>query len=291
MTSFVDGDYRGGEWFEQGDPGKMTSITEAGTRYDIAGHHHEKPVVLVHGLGLNRQMWQWQISALASRYKVITYDLIGHGETSALSKPPSLTTFSEQLRELLDHLDVDRAAIAGFSLGGMIVRRFAMDYPDRLSALGILHSAHARDDVARKAVQERVEQARREGPAATIEAALERWFSATFRLQNTEVMDLIRTWIMANDKQIYPGNYQVLVDGVDELVAPDPPICCPTLVMTGDEDYGNSPGMSRAIAAEIPGAQLVINRGLRHMAMVEAPDTINQQLMAFFDSAWKPHFS
>ncbi|MEY3080378.1 MAG: hypothetical protein RJA94_363, partial [Pseudomonadota bacterium] len=59
------------------------------------------------------------------------------------------------------------------------------------------------------------------------------------------------------------------------------PITAPTLVMTGDEDYGNSPAMSRAIAAEIAGSELVILPGLRHMAMAEAPDLFNAKLMAF----------
>ena len=194
---------------------------------------------------------------------------------------PSLTVFSEQLVELLDHLGIAQASVFGFSLGGMIARRFAMDHADRLETLGILHSAHARDQAAHHAIQARVVQAARDGPAATVEAALPRWFTDGFRLSHPQMMDEVRRWILANRKDVYAPIYQVLVDGVTELVAPSPPIAAPTLVMTGEEDYGNSPAMSRAIAAEIPGSELVILPGLRHMAPAEAPELFNARLLAF----------
>lgn len=258
----------------------MASTTPRGTAFESFGSG-ARVIVLVHGLGLNRHSWQWQTPSLAQRYRVITFDLHGHGDSSVPPQTPSLTLFAEQLRELLDHLGIARASVFGFSLGGMIARRFAMDHGGRLEALGILHSAHARDKAAHDAIQARVVQAAQEGPAATVEAALSRWFTDGFRVSHPEMMDTVRRWVMANRKEIYAPIYQVLVDGVTELIAPDPPISAPTLVMTGDEDYGNSPAMSRAIAAEIPGSELVILPGLRHMALAETPELFNAKLLGF----------
>lgn len=258
----------------------MTSLTPRGTAYESFGSG-AKVIVLVHGLGLNRHSWQWQIPALSRHHRVITFDLHGHGESSLPPVKPSLSVFSEQLSELLDHLGIVRATVFGFSLGGMIARRFAMDHADRLEGLGILHSAHARDQPAHEAIQARVVQAAKDGPAATAEAALQRWFTEDFRHRHPQMMDQVRQWILANRKEVYAPIYQVLVDGVTELVAPKTPISCPTLVMTGDEDYGNSPAMSRSIAAEIAGAELVILPGLRHMALAEAPELFNAKLLDF----------
>ena len=67
--------------------------------------------------------------------------------------------------------------------------------------------------------------------------------------------------------------------------APSPPIACPALAMTGDEDFGNGPEMTHAIAAEIAGAQAVILPGLRHMALAEEPEAVNTPLLAFLDRA------
>ena len=258
----------------------MASRTPRGTAYESFGSG-ERAIALVHGLGLNRHSWQWQVPALAATHRVITYDLHGHGDSSVPPRTPSLSLFAEQLAELLDHLGIARASVFGFSLGGMIARRFAMDHGGRLDALGILHSAHARDTAAHEAIQARVVQAAREGPAATVEAALQRWFTDGFRASHPQMMDEVRRWILANRKDIYAPIYQVLVNGVTELVAPKPPITAPTLVMTGEEDHGNSPAMSRAIAAEIAGSELVILPGLRHMALAEAPELFNAKLLHF----------
>lgn len=258
----------------------MAAVTPRGTAYDSFGAG-PKVIVLIHGLGLNRHSWQWQLPALANRYRVLTFDLHGHGDSSVPPSTPSLTLFSEQLAELMDHLGLASASVFGFSLGGMIARRFAMDHAGRVEALGILHSAHARDKASHDAIQARVVQAAQDGPAATVEAALQRWFTDGFRATHPAMMDEVRRWILANRKEVYAPIYQVLVDGVTELVAPTPAITAPTLIMTGDEDYGNSPAMSRAIAAEIPGSELVILPGLRHMALAETPDLFNARLLSF----------
>lgn len=242
------------------------------------------PLVLIHGLGLSQAMWREQVPALCLDRQVITYDLYGHGQ----SPPPpssterlSLALFARQFAGVMAHFDLPSAIIAGFSLGGMIVRRIAMDTPDLVAGLAILNSPHSRTAAGQAAIQARVHQALAGGPSATIERALDRWFTAGFQMANPAVMDDVRRWVLSNDPAVYPKIYQVLVDGVKELIAPSPPITAPALVLTGDEDFGNNPAMSAAIAAEIAGASLVILPGLRHMAMLEAPDIFNHYLAQF----------
>jgi len=257
-----------------------------GTALERYGPADAHPVFLVHGLGLNRECWQWTVPALLEAgFQVISYDLYGHGQSDAPPATPSLGLFSQQLLALLDQLDIARAAIVGFSLGGMIARRFAQDHPDRTAALAILHSPHKRTPEAQQKILNRVVQARSEGPAATVEAALERWFTAPYRSANPDVMDLVRSWVLANDKAIYHRIYKVLADGTHEITAPNPPISCPALVLTGDEDFGNGPEMSAAIAGEIDGAQLHVLKGLRHMALAEDPEAVNEPLARFLEGA------
>lgn len=254
-----------------------------GTVHDLTGPEGAPVVVLIHGLGLNRACWQWLVPDLATRYRVLTYDLLGHGQSAAPPPGPTLATLAGQLAALLDHLGIARAALVGFSLGGMIARRFAQDHPTRVTALAILHSPHRRTPEAQAAIVARIDQASAEGPRATVEAALVRWFSDGYRAANPEMMDLVRSWVMANDPVVYPSVYRILAEGVDEVVAPNPPIAVPTLVITGDEDYGNGPEMTRAIAAEIAGAEVHVLPGLRHMALAEAPEAVNGPVIAFLD--------
>lgn len=250
------------------------------TTYDLTGPEDAPTVVLIHGLGLTRAVWQWLVPDLAN-FRVLTYDLIGHGETAPPEGDPTLKDLSDQLANLLDHLEIDKAAIVGFSLGGMIARRFAQDCPARTTALVILHSAHTRTAKQQAAILFRVAQAEAEGPEATVDLALQRWFTDAAQVNRPDLMGLTRQWVLSNKREVYVKLYRILAHGVDEIVAPNPPITTPTLVLTGDEDHGNSPAMSIAIAEEIPRARLVILKGLRHMALAEDPQSVNRPVTDF----------
>lgn len=251
-----------------------------GTTYDLTGPEDAPVVVLIHGLGLTRAVWQWLLPDL-KKFRVLTYDLIGHGETAPPEGEPTLKDLSDQLASLLDHLNIDRAAIVGFSLGGMVARRFAQDHRNRTTALVILHSAHRRTERQQSAILYRVEQARDRGPEATVELALQRWYTDQAQATRPDLMALTRQWVLANKREVYVKLYRILANGVDEIVAPEPPLTVPTLVLTGDEDTGNGPEMSMAIAEEIPRARLVILKGLRHMALAEDPQAVNRPVVTF----------
>ena len=126
-----------------------------GTCYSLTGPVDAPVIALIHGLGLDHQTWRDHTPVLAERYRVLNYDLFGHGKSAKAPTTPSLTVFSEQLVGLLDELQIDKAALVGFSLGGMINRRIAIDHPSRASALVILNSPHERDPEQQRLVEER----------------------------------------------------------------------------------------------------------------------------------------
>ena len=101
--------------------------------------------------------------------------------------------------------------------------------------------------------------------------------------KNPKLLNVVRNWVMKNDPKIYPKIYEVLATGILEITSPIPKISCPTLVITGDEDFGNGPEMAYAIAAEIPKSKVLILKGLRHMALAEAPDTVNKPIKEFLN--------
>ncbi len=247
------------------------------------------PVVLVHGLGLNRHMWDGQLAALGRRFFVVRYDLLGHGDSDKPEGPYRMERFVDQLSALIDGLKLDSCALVGFSLGGLIVQAFTLAHPGRVSALAILNSAHDRSDAERAAVLERVEQAARFGPEATVEAALERWFTPDFAARRPDVLDRVRGWITANDPRVYPEIYRLMAEGDAALARPIAAIGCPTLVLTCEDDLGNTPEMARRMAALIPGARAEIIPRLRHMGLVEDPEGINSLLAPFLEDALTPN--
>ena len=262
----------------------MTKLAPDRTNFTFSGPKTAPVVVLIHGLGLNKACWQWMIPDLEDSYRVLSYDLYGHGESSDPVTEPSLSLFSKQLKDLLDYCKIQKAVIIGFSLGGMVARRFAQDAPQKSQGMVILHSPHKRSNAAQAAILKRVDQARTMGPQSTVEAALERWFTDPFRQANPKLMNKIRQWVMANRKEVYHTIYKVLATGIDEIVKPNPALICPSLVITGDQDFGNGPEMAFAISAEIPGAKTLVLPALRHMALAESPKAVNKPIRDFLDS-------
>jgi len=262
----------------------MSDQTPDGTAFTQYGEQHDRCIVLIHGLGLTQETWQGHVEALSRRYHVLTYDLYGHGESAAAPELPSLSLFARQLDTLLSHLGVSAAHIVGFSLGGMINRRFALDYPQRTLSLGIFNSPHERTKDAQCLVEERAAQNDADGPGATIDTAIVRWFTKAFIEQRPDYIKRIKSWVMANEPDSYAQCRMVLATGVTELINPTPSIKVPTLVMTCENDTGSTPAMSHAIAAEIIGARTIIVPQLQHMGLTEAPALFTEPLLLFLDT-------
>ncbi len=261
----------------------MSDTSNNGSVYEVSGPIDAPVIVFVHGLGLNRHVWDEYVSEFAQRYRVLNYDLFGHGESARPRGKPSLTMFSEQLLGLLDELVIDQCSIIGFSLGGMINRRFAMDHPERLHALAVLNSPHEREPAAQELVEQRALDSAAGGPGATLDATIERWFTADFIEANPDFIAKVRGWVLANDPESYALCRQVLAFGVVELIRPQPPITHPTLIMTCENDSGSTPSMSQSIASEITGSQVIVVPGLQHMGLTENPSFFITALVDFLE--------
>lgn len=252
-----------------------------GTSYDLNGPEDAAVVVFIHGLGLNRQIWDGYIPSFSDRYRVLSYDLYGHGASTSPPSKPDLSVYAVQLRELLDELEIDNCTLIGFSLGGMINRRFALDFGSRASALVILNSPHERTPEAQKLVEERAADTAAGGAAATLDATIRRWFTKEFRESNNDYIQQVRSWVLANNPTDYALCRQVLATGVIELIHPEPPVTHPTMVITCENDSGSTPEMCHGIASEIEGAQALILPGLQHMGLVEKPELFINPILEF----------
>ena len=258
--------------------------SKTGTSYDLTGPLEAPVLVLVHGLGLTRATWAAFVAAFAAHYRVLSYDLPGHGDSALQQDRPSLTMLSNHLLALLNELHIARATIIGFSLGGMINRRAAMDHPGRVTALVVLNSPHERTPDAQRLVEDRAAQTDAGGPAATIDSTLARWFTPQFLQDAPDVVGKVRAVVLANDPGNYTRHRQVLATGVVELIRPVPAITTPTLVITCEHDSGSTPAMTHAIASEIIGAETLIVPGLQHLGLIERPDLFIQPILQFLTS-------
>ena len=126
-----------------------------GTAYWLDGPEDGPPLVLIHGLGLTSSLWQAHLPALCARYRVLNYDLYGHGQSRPAERPLNLSVFADQIAGLLEETVMGPAHLVGFSIGGMINRRVAMDHPDLVRSLVILNSPHDRGAQMQQEVEAR----------------------------------------------------------------------------------------------------------------------------------------
>lgn len=254
-------------------------MDDNGSAYELHGKDDAPVVVLIHGIGLTRWMWRTIALRLAERFRILVYDLWGHGESRACERAPDLSMLSEQLRCLLDALSISKAALVGFSLGGMINRRFAMDFPMRVTALAILNSPHERTPDEQALVESRAAQS--QSIEAGIDATLARWFTSKFFRERGDVVAQVRARVLSNDPKQYVAYRRLLASGVLELVRPCPQISKPSLVMTCALDSGSTPDMSCAIAKEIADSQLIVVPDLHHLGLLQEPDCFAIPLESF----------
>jgi len=262
-----------------------------GTAYDLDGAG--PTLVLIHGMGLNRNMWDGFLDDLTANFQIVRYDLLGHGESPSPSELCDLNHLLDQLRHLLNEIGVERAAVAGFSLGGTLALAMAAKYPELTAAIAVMNSANRRDSKQRASMEERLRLTHEQGPAGTVNAAIERWFTDDFRASRPDVTRIVRDWILANDPDDYAAIYRVLVEG-DDFVLPDgriladalPDIDCPALILTGEHDANSTPAMTNAMAKVIPNGQATIIPRLRHMGLAEDPKLFLNELLPFFNSVF-----
>ncbi len=255
--------------------------TADGTVYELVGESGHPVIVLIHGLGINRHMWRDYVPMLSQRYRVLSYDLYGHNASRMPTQKPSLGLMARQLKHVLDELRVNQCAVVGFSLGGMINRRFAMDFTDRVNSLVILNSPHERSPAQQRIIEERVADTAGGGPAATLDASLSRWFTPEFFENRPDVIKQVSDWILSNDPVCYTQFREILAKGVLELVRPQPPITLPTLIMTCENDSGSTPNMAHAMGTEIQGSIVRIVPDLQHLGLMEVPELFLEPIGRF----------
>jgi pimeloyl-ACP methyl ester carboxylesterase len=232
------------------------------------------PLVLIHGLGLDRFLWDPFIPALSKHYRVIRYDLLGHGEVAPLAAPVTRDDFNAQLLSVLDACEIDQAVLMGFSLGGVIARTVAASHTDRVAGLILLNTISIRPPGIKKQVVGRADLLDSGQTEGLSEQAIERWFTPDFRQRCPEVIEAVLDRLARNNPNSYRHAYRYFAESDTEAAATHRLIDKPTLVITGEEDQNSTPAMAREIADEIEGATWETLPNLRHMGLVEDPAAI-----------------
>jgi 3-oxoadipate enol-lactonase len=236
-------------------------------------------LVLGNSLGTSRQVWQPQLPALAGRFRLLRWELPGHGRPGgplAPAGPYSIDGLGAAVLALLDRYGIERAHYAGISLGGMAGMWLAAHAPDRIGALGLCcTSAHM---PPASAWLERAALVRSAGLAPVAGPSLGRWFTAAFRRAAPGTVAACRATLEAVDPAGYAGCCEAIA--AMDLRPALARIAAPTLVIAGSEDPSAPPPHAALLATRIPAARLTVVRGAAHLANVQAPGPVTAALLA-----------
>ncbi len=245
-------------------------------------NNNTTPVVFIHGVGLNHQMWEPQINSL-KEYSMIAYDLLGHGKTSLNKEEITLNDFSDQLLSILRFLKIDKVNLVGFSLGSLIALDFASKFKDRLNKLILIGTTYKRTDDERALVLDRYNQAKLNKPISKL--ALKRWFSDEYLKKHPEIykqfMEILNK--KPKDHSNFLKAYKLFAHHKDDIDTIKK-ISTKSLVMTGAEDRGSTVAMSKALSNDLINSRFIkINNG-KHLCSIECSDDVNMNLKKFINN-------
>ena len=247
--------------------------------YEIEG---EGPVVTFsHSLACNLSMWDEQVRALRSRYRVLRYDTRGHGQTGAPAAAYTLDQLAEDLKGLLDGLGIAATHFVGLSMGGMIGQVFALKHPAMVQSLVLCDTTSRYPQGAASVWEERIKTVGAKGMEPMVAPTLERWFTAPFRARRKDLMDKVGAMIRSTPATGYVGCCHALPKiNVTERLRD---VRCPALVIVGEEDPGTPVDMARDIHAALPVAELAVLCRASHLSNVEQLGEFNRALGGFLD--------
>src|ERR1700745_736910 len=202
--------------------------------YSQHGDQSRPVVVLSHSLATSMDIWGYQLPLLTHRFRVLLYDLPGHGLSESPNDSCTLPELASDVAALLDQLQIPRAAFVGLSIGGMIGQVFAIQFPDKLSSLVLCSTGCQADEQMKVALEDRIGKVRAGGLQSQVEPTLSRWFTSRFIQEQPVSMAWVSDLILSTSVQGYVSCCRAIqsLNVIDAL----PAIRAKTLLIPGEQD-------------------------------------------------------
>ena len=254
-----------------------------GTRihYEVTGKPGATPVLMIQGLGASKNAWNLQRIAMATRFRIISFDNRGAGRSDKPTVPFTLEQMAEDAIAVLDAASIETAHVVGASMGGVISQIVAVKYPQRVRSLTLVCTACRNHPWRQELLQSWAKTAEEKG---MIEVGKE---AAQWVMSPRSFRRLVPafTWMgplaALRPRHSFVSQIHAILDTREDLVDQLSTITAPTMVIVGNQDILTPRGDSEEIAERIPNAELVVISGAAHGLMMEHSSTFNKILIEF----------
>jgi 3-oxoadipate enol-lactonase len=258
-------------------------INGAELYYIDVGKPAGAPIVLIHGFPFSHEMWRPQIELLQDRFRVIAYDVRGHGRSEVGDGQYTIELFIDDLIGLLDHLKVKKAILCGLSMGGYIALRAVERNPERCRALILCDtSSEADTNEAKLRRAASIKTVKRDGVKAYAEAFVKAVFAPDTLARKPEIVAMIRGIIESNSQLGICGTLLALA-GRTETTASLPKFEAPALILVGELDMVTPPPLSMKMRDNLRNVELHVVSGAAHLSNLENPEEFNSHLLSFLN--------
>lgn len=264
--------------------------------YEVFGEGY--PLFLIHGFGAKKESWIAQVPELSKHFKVIQLDNRGAGKSDRPETEYTMEIFADDIKNLMDHLGIEKANVCGWSLGGMIVQNFVLKYPNRVNKVILINTNFGFPDASGPEVYKNMRlselEAKKVDPAKAWWSGTRSSFYLKFRKQMEanpskkwygvwSAEDLIKESAInpptAKDINMQAGALKThnTFDRLDTIKNP-------TLLLTASHDRLTPKSSMEQIHEKIPKSTLVVIEKAGHSSPFEKTPEVNQNIIEFLKS-------
>jgi len=252
--------------------------------YRMDGAANRPTLLFSNSLASDMSLWDDQVAAFKTDYRIVRYDIRGHGRSAVIDGPLTIEDLAADAIALIEQLALGPVHFVGISLGGMLAQVVAAKRPDLLRSLTLSNTSSETDKP--EVWEPRIQTALTAGMAPLVEPTLERWFTPPFRAAHPDRIETVRRMIVATP----PKGYAAAARAIQAMrqTAILAKIVTPTLVIVGRDDASTPVAAAERIARAIRGAELRVVEQAAHITPIEQAEKFNQHLRQFLTNAAKP---
>mgnify|MGYP006195176615 FL=1 len=257
--------------------------TTDGTRihYEVTGKSGATPVLMIQGLGASKNAWNLQRIAMATRFRIISFDNRGAGRSDKPAEPFTLEQMADDAIAVLDAAGIDTAHVVGASMGGVISQIVAVKFPHRVRSLTLVCTACRNHPWRQELLQTWAKTAADKGMIEVGKVAAQWVMSPRSFRRLVPAFTWMGPLAALRPRHSFVSQIDAILNTREDLVDQLSTITAPTMVIVGNQDILTPRGDSEEIAERIPNAELVVISGAAHGLMMEHSSTFNRILIEF----------